>query len=112
MGLIIQSQNFDFFTVLPDDLALGHILVFSLLSTPAVRSHSLYWVSPSLRILLSPGWIVSDKERLMYYHIAFDLKLAYLLNLFSTGLLKRIIYSNHRAKMSPLALIEIKEHFA
>lgn len=38
--------------------------------------------SPSLCLGLSLGCKVSDKERLMYYHTAFDLKLAYLLNLF------------------------------
>lgn len=78
------AQGFGFSTVPLASLALGHVTASSLLVTCAGRLKSLCWVSRSLCIFFffCPRWKMSDEGRLVYYHTAFDLKLAYLLNLF------------------------------
>lgn len=106
------AQGFGFSTVPLASLALGHVTASSLLVTCAGRLKSLCWVSRSLCIF----FFLSQVENVRWGEInvlshSFWFKISLSIEPLSTGLLKRIIYSSHWAKMSPLALIEIKEQF-
>lgn len=108
-----SSSGLCFSTVPLASLALGHVTASSLLVTCAGRLKSLCWVSHSLCIYY---FFLSRVENVRWGEInvlshSFWFKISLSIEPLSTGLLKRIIYSSHWAKMSPLALIEIKEQF-